>query len=121
LEDGARTSPSNPFPVLNIIASLSQHPHPVEEAKGWHTDNDYYRQFLDSSTNALTIINCFTDVKPGQGGTFLAEDGIKGIVDFLYEHPEGLDPPFSYLYRHVKSCKKFLTVSVDPYVSPRVC
>ncbi|KAJ7105843.1 hypothetical protein C8R44DRAFT_745498 [Mycena epipterygia] len=86
------------------------HLHPVEEAKGWHTDNDYYRQFLDSATNALTIINCFTDVKPGQGGTFLAEDGIKGIVDFLYEHPEGLDPPFSYLYRHVKNCKKFATV-----------
>jgi hypothetical protein len=69
----------------------------------------------------LTIINCFTDVKPGQGGTFLAEDGIKRMVDFLYEHPEGLDPPFSYLYRDVKDCKKFTTVSVNPYVSPRAC
>jgi len=86
------------------------HPHSVQDAKGWHTDNDYYRQFLDSSTNALTIINCFTDVKPGQGGTFLAEDGIKGIVDFLCEHPEGIDPPFFYLYRHLKNCKKFTTV-----------
>jgi hypothetical protein len=65
------------------------HSHSVEDAKGWHTDNDYYRQFLDSSTNALTIINCFTDVKPGQ---------------------EGIDPPFSYLYRHIKDCKKFTTV-----------
>lgn len=37
-----------------------------------------YRQFLDSSGNALTIIFCFTDVLPNGGGTALCEDGIKG-------------------------------------------
>ncbi|KAJ7268433.1 hypothetical protein C8J57DRAFT_1325134 [Mycena rebaudengoi] len=53
----------------NFIANFGSeywktHPHTIEDAKGWHTDNDYYRQFLDSSTNALTIINCLpTHVK----------------------------------------------------------
>lgn len=38
--------------------------HPTE-SKGWHTDNDWYRQFLTSSGNALTIIHCFTDGESG--------------------------------------------------------
>ncbi len=41
-------------------------------------DCSRYRQFLDSSGNALTIIACFTDVPPRGGGTALCEDGIKG-------------------------------------------
>ncbi|KAH8901708.1 hypothetical protein GQ53DRAFT_851719 [Thozetella sp. PMI_491] len=81
---------------------------PPQEMKGWHTDNDWYRQFLDSSGNALTIIHCFTDIPEGGGGTMIAEDGIKGICQYLYDHPEGLDPPFEHiLYTHVPSCKKF--------------
>lgn len=37
-----------------------------------------YRQFLDSSGNALTLIFCFTDILPDGGGTAIAEDGISG-------------------------------------------
>ena len=55
------------------------HEIPPNEASGWHTDNDWYRQFLDSSGNALTIIHCFTDIPERGGGTLLAEDGIKGM------------------------------------------
>ena len=78
-----------------------------------HHDNDWYRQFLDSSGNALTIVHCFTDVPPRGGGTWLAEDGIEGIVKYLYDHPEGLDPPFEkILHKHIKDCKKFVQVCV---------
>ena len=54
------------------------HETPPQEATGWHHDNDWYRQFLDSSGNALTIIHCFSDIPERGGGTLLAEDGIKG-------------------------------------------
>ncbi|ORX40215.1 hypothetical protein BD324DRAFT_616889 [Kockovaella imperatae] len=83
--------------------------HP-REYRGWHTDNDWYRHFLDSSGNALTIIHCFTDIPERGGGTCVAEDGIKRLCEKLYEHPEGLDPPFpsGLLYSHVaKECEKF--------------
>ena len=33
-----------------------------------------------------------------------------GICDILYDHPEGLDPPFDTLYNHVKSCKDFTRI-----------
>lgn len=45
----------------------------------WHIDDDWYRLFLDSSGNALTVIHCYTDVLGDNGGgTTLCEDGIKG-------------------------------------------
>lgn len=49
-----------------------------KDATSWHHDNDWYRQFLDSSGNAMTIIHCFTDVPERGGGTLVCEDGIKG-------------------------------------------
>ena len=51
---------------------------PPSEKKGWHIDDDWYRLFLDSTGNAITVIHCFTDIPPRGGGTYLAEDGIKG-------------------------------------------
>ncbi|ORY31054.1 hypothetical protein BCR39DRAFT_494260 [Naematelia encephala] len=87
------------------------HEIPPNEAIGWHHDNDWYRQFLDSSGNALTIICCFTDIPARGGGTLVAEDGIEGVCKYLYDHPEGLDSPFEdTLYTHIPSCKKFATI-----------
>lgn len=35
-----------------------------------------------------------------------------GLVKFLYDHPEGFDPPVTdRLSSHVKDCKKFTTVT----------
>jgi hypothetical protein len=90
-----------------------QHDYTPRDATGWHIDNDYFRHFLDSSSNALTIINCFTNIKPQGGGTFVAEEGIADIAQFLYEHPEGLDPPFGYLFRNCRNMKKYATVGRD--------
>ena len=52
------------------------------EKKGWHCDNDWYRQFLDSSGTALTVIHCFTDIPAGGGGTWLCQDGMAGEFFF---------------------------------------
>jgi hypothetical protein len=51
---------------------------PLHEKGGFHCDNDWYRMFLDSSSTALTIVYCFTDIPARGGGTILCEDGIEG-------------------------------------------
>ena len=50
-----------------------------EKQKGWHTDDDWYRMFLDSVGNALTVIHVFTDIPERGGGTWVCEDGIAGM------------------------------------------
>jgi len=49
-----------------------------QEQSGWHTDDDWYRMFLDSTGNALTVIHVFTDIPHDGGGTCLCEDGLEG-------------------------------------------
>lgn len=78
---------------------------------GWHCDNDWFRQFLDSSGTALTVINCFTDIPDRGGGTWLCEDGLTGVLRYLYEHPEGLDPALTanHLMDHLKDeCSNYV-------------
>lgn len=54
----------------------------VPEAQtGWHTDDDWYRMFLDSSGNALTVIHVLTDIPEKGGGTCVCEDGIQGTYE----------------------------------------
>jgi len=59
------------------------------------------------------MIHCFTDIEPRGGGTYLCEDGTPGITKYLYDHPEGLEVPFPYLWDHVKDCKKFVRVTAN--------
>ena len=49
-----------------------------QTSKGWHTDNDFFRQFLDSGELVLTVICLFTDSDALGGPTVVCEDGIKG-------------------------------------------
>ncbi|KAL5498099.1 hypothetical protein ACEPAH_2229 [Sanghuangporus vaninii] len=57
----------------------------------WHIDGDWFTHYLDSGEQALTVIVLFNDIIPRAGGTFLAPDGLKNVVNWLYEHPEGAD------------------------------
>ncbi|OAL53052.1 hypothetical protein IQ07DRAFT_585033 [Pyrenochaeta sp. DS3sAY3a] len=89
----------------------SRQVHKPQEQNGWHTDDDWYRMFLDSSGNALTVIHVFTDIPARGGGTWICEDGMEGVVKYLYNHPEGLDPPIMAANcKHVKDCNEFFTV-----------
>ena len=45
---------------------------------GWHVDDDWYRCFLDSGGNAMTVILCFSDIPERGGGTWVCEDGLQG-------------------------------------------
>jgi len=63
----------------------------------FHTDNDYFRQFLDSGECALTIICLFTDCTAEGGATICCEPGIKQVCQAFYEHPEGEDSPFEII------------------------
>ncbi|KAF2108081.1 hypothetical protein BDV96DRAFT_287512 [Lophiotrema nucula] len=88
--------------------------HDPRAQNGWHTDDDWYRMFLDSSGNALTVIHVFTDIPARGGGTWVCEDGIAGVVKYLYDHPEGLDPPIKAANcEHISSCKEFSTVVAE--------
>ncbi|WWC58909.1 uncharacterized protein I303_101454 [Kwoniella dejecticola CBS 10117] len=81
-----------------------------QQATGYHIDNDWYRQFLDSAGNALTLIFLYTDVLENGGGTFLVEDAIPGVCKYLEDHPEGLDHPYDELVQHAYQCKKFTQI-----------
>ncbi|KAF4967388.1 hypothetical protein FSARC_5046 [Fusarium sarcochroum] len=103
--------------IINFGTADKVEKEPVfrpQERTGWHTDDDWYRMFLDSSGNALTVIHVFTDIPDRGGGTCVCEDGIEGVVKYLYEHPEGLDPPISGRNcAHVQDCKQYSTVVAE--------
>ncbi|KAM0554961.1 hypothetical protein ACHAPJ_006699 [Fusarium lateritium] len=68
--------------IINFGTADKAEKEPVfqpQERVGWHTDDDWYRMFLDSSGNALTVIHVFTDIPARGGGTCVCEDGIEGI------------------------------------------
>ncbi|KAK5128267.1 hypothetical protein LTR85_002934 [Meristemomyces frigidus] len=83
-----------------------------KEKAGWHCDNDWYRQFLDSTGTAMTIVHCFTDIPARGGGTWLCEDGIARVVQQLYDHPEGFDPGLNTgdICDGIMGCEEFVPV-----------
>ena len=73
---------------------------PAQQQKGWHTDGDFFRHYLDSPEQALLTIVLWTDVAPHGGGTFLACDSVPLVARFLADHPAGVAPndlPFEAL------------------------
>ncbi|KAK5706928.1 hypothetical protein LTR97_001920 [Elasticomyces elasticus] len=85
---------------------------PPQTKAGFHYDNDWYRTFLDSSSTAMTIVHCFTDIPKDGGGTWLCEDGMQGICEKLYTRPEGFDPVVDtpVLCEHTKDCHVFKAI-----------
>lgn len=57
----------------------------------WHIDGDWFTHYLDSGEQALEVLILYNDIKPKAGATWIAPDGIKNAVHYLYDHPEGVD------------------------------
>ncbi|KAM5543274.1 hypothetical protein V8D89_003148 [Ganoderma adspersum] len=79
----------------------------------WHIDGDWFTHFLDSGEQGLQVIVLFNDIKPRAGGTYISPDGIKNVVQYLYEHPEGTnempqDPDGSRSICAIQTCKEFV-------------
>lgn len=89
--------------------------HP-KDLGNWHIDGDWFTHFLDSSDQGLTVIVLFNDIKPRAGGTYIAPDGIKNVVKWLYEHPEGSngwpqEPDGSRTVCSIQTCKDFVELT----------
>ncbi|CDO77618.1 hypothetical protein BN946_scf184946.g11 [Trametes cinnabarina] len=48
----------------------------------WHIDGDWFTHFLDSGEQGLTVIVLFNDIVPRGGGTYIAPDGIRNVVQW---------------------------------------
>ncbi len=59
--------------------------------EAWHVDGIHYPQFIDSKEQGLLMLCLFSEIKPGGGGTLVAEYSHNIVANILAEHPEGLD------------------------------
>ncbi|KAA1476787.1 hypothetical protein DENSPDRAFT_827841 [Dentipellis sp. KUC8613] len=89
--------------------------HP-RDLGNWHIDGDWFTHFLDSGDQALETLVLFNDIRPKAGATWVAPDGIKNVVDYLYEHPEGTtgfpqDPDGSRSVCSIRKCNEFVELT----------
>lgn len=81
---------------------------PTAETDGWHVDGDHFIHFLDSGEQGLLQVVVWQDIAHQGGGTFIAPDSLRPVVELLHAHPEGIDP-FSNLWSTIASqCREFL-------------
>ncbi|KAI0067549.1 hypothetical protein BV25DRAFT_1846593 [Artomyces pyxidatus] len=89
--------------------------HP-KDLGNWHIDGDWFTHFLDSGEQALEVLVLFNDIQPKAGGTWIAPDGMKNTIQYLYDHPEGTDrfpqdPDGSRSVCAIQSCKDFIEMT----------
>ncbi|TFY74227.1 hypothetical protein EWM64_g9785, partial [Hericium alpestre] len=89
--------------------------HP-KDLGNWHIDGDWFTHFLDSGDQALELLVLYNDIAPKAGATWIAPDGLKNIVDFLYEHREGVnempqDPDGSRSICSIQTCQDFVELT----------
>ncbi|OCH88280.1 hypothetical protein OBBRIDRAFT_96845 [Obba rivulosa] len=103
--------------IVNLGAEeWMDHDIAPKDLGNWHIDGDWFTHFLDSGEQGLTVIVLFNDIGPRAGGTYIAPDGIKNVVQWLYEHPEGVDsfsqdPDGSRSVCSAQSCKEFIELT----------
>lgn len=58
--------------------------------EGWHIDGIHHPQYIDSGEQGLLALCMFSEIKPGSGGTLVAEYSHNIVANVFAEHPEGL-------------------------------
>ncbi|KIJ36782.1 hypothetical protein M422DRAFT_232369 [Sphaerobolus stellatus SS14] len=86
--------------------------HP-KDLENWHIDGNWFTHFLDSSEHSLLVICLFNDVEPRAGGTYICEDGLKPIIQWLHNRPQGcspklVDPDGTTALDALQHCEKFI-------------
>ncbi|KAF9455536.1 hypothetical protein BDZ94DRAFT_1316130 [Collybia nuda] len=79
----------------------------------WHVDGNWFTHFLDSSEQPVLCILLFNDIVPRGGGTFLCEDGLTRIIQWLHERPQGVDrklvnPDGTSIFDELPTWEKFV-------------
>jgi hypothetical protein len=74
---------------------------------GWHKDGDFFRHFLDSPEQGLLVIVLWSDVVHKGGPTYLANDSIQPIAEFLAARPEGVMPGGFDFAALIQQCSQF--------------
>ncbi|OJT02500.1 hypothetical protein TRAPUB_6972 [Trametes pubescens] len=98
----------------NVWVRLGYDP---EDKSSWTKEKvALFTHFLDSGEQGLTVIVLFNDIVPRAGGTYIAPGGIKNVVQWLYEHPEGAnempqDPDGSRSICSIQTCSQFIELT----------
>jgi hypothetical protein len=58
--------------------------------QGWHIDGIHHPQYIDSPDQGLLKLCLFSEIKPGGGGTLVAEYSHNIVAKVFAEHPDGL-------------------------------
>lgn len=81
----------------------------------WHVDGDWFKKFLDSGEQGLVTLHLFTDVVHQGGPTYICEDGLKHMIKWMYDRPQGADKMEDLDGRKavdvIKQCNKFVELT----------
>jgi len=62
--------------------------HP-KDLDNWHTDGDWFKHFLDTPEQGLLVITLYSDVNSRGGATYICEDALDHVAQWLYDRPQG--------------------------------
>ncbi|KIJ35524.1 hypothetical protein M422DRAFT_34651, partial [Sphaerobolus stellatus SS14] len=90
--------------------------HP-KDLDNWHVDGDWFERYLDSGEQALVTLMLFNDVKTRAGPTYICEDGLKHMIKWVHDRPQGAttmrDPDGTRAVDIIKECNNFVELTGD--------
>jgi hypothetical protein len=106
LADGPRLSWSNSFVIRYPCADPARWLPPAPRSGcSWHLDGGDEPRWLDSAEYGLAIWALWSDVAPRGGGTYLAFDSIRQVLDQLRSRPGGISKRRLPLQSIIRACR----------------